>query len=593
MTAPLLGVRHLGITHRDATRPTPADVSFDVAPGEVLLILGPSGCGKSTLALALNGLIPHDVAATVTGEVWLGDDRLADLTVAEAAARIAVVFQDADAQLVAPNIVDEVAFGPENLCRPVEAIERAVESSLRAVGLWDRRGQAPEHLSGGGRQRLAIAAALAMDTPLLVLDEPTANLDPRGTREVYEALSRVLAICGRGIVLIEHNLDAALTIATRVLVLDHEGRVALDGTPHEVFVDGAAVLERLGVWQPVSLVAADRLRDAGYKVGAPLTLAALRAELEAQAGDSVSAREMHPRDTRSDVRPTAATPTTAAPTTPAPISAAPIALEARSLRVRRGEVTTLTDATLRIPTGSFTAVVGPNGAGKSTLLHALGGILPVPRGSVFVNGRDVSRLRTSELRRDLGLVFQNPEHQFLAATVYDELAIDGRRIRNPESVIAERVRHLLERFDLADFADQHPFLLSGGQQRRLSVATALADGARILLLDEPTFGQDRARARALIDEFAALHAAGVTIVMSTHDLQLATEVADRLVVLDDGRIVADGTVDEVLSSEVLERVGLGMPPLAQAFKGLDAVPALAGVRRLADLPGPGRLGGSA
>ena len=575
--ATLLRVERLGVRHRDADRATPVEVSFSVRPGEAWLVLGPSGCGKSTLALALNGLIPKDIAATVTGEVRVGATPLTELSMGEASARIAMVFQDADAQIVAPTVADEVAFGPENLCLPVDEIERRIESSLRAVGLWERRAEAPEALSGGGRQRLAIAAALAMGTPMLVLDEPTANLDPRGTAEVYAALERVLAAGDRGIVLVEHNLDAALRIATHVLVLDHEGRVALSGDPRTVFVDGASALTCLGVWQPAALIAAERLRDAGYAVGAPLTLPELRAQLDAAPPVAPGGRVPGLVD--------APTPTTDGGAATTADADGPPALEARALTLRRGSRTVLDDVHLRIPRGEFVAVVGPNGAGKTTLLHALGGMLPLPREVVRVDGLDVSRLRTRELRRRLGIVFQNPEHQFLTSTVRDELALGWQRDGAVDAEIAPRVERLLRRFDLEGSAAQHPFLLSGGQQRRLSVATALADGARILLLDEPTFGQDRARASALIDEFAQLHRDGATIVLTTHDLQLAVEVADRLVVVDGGRIAADGPVDEVLEGDVLERVGLGVPPLARVFRGLRAHPELASVRRLHDLPG--------
>src|SRR6478735_7323231 len=206
----LVRVRDLAITHDGETAAAPASVTFDVRPGEVVLLLGPSGSGKSTLTLALNGLIPQAVPAQVTGEIVVDGRETGAATVAELSTRVAMVFQDPDAQLVTGTVMDEVAFGPENLRMPVAEVLARAEAALRRVGLWERRGENPDRLSGGGRQRLAIACALAMGSPLLVLDEPTANLDPEGIDEVYRALAELVAAGDRAILLVEHNLDAAV-----------------------------------------------------------------------------------------------------------------------------------------------------------------------------------------------------------------------------------------------------------------------------------------------------------------------------------------------------------------------------------------------
>src|SRR6478609_9683468 len=231
---PLLRVRELGITHDGETTPAPASVSFDVAPGEVVLLLGPSGSGKSTLTLALNGLLPQSVPATVTGTVEVDGLDTKTTPVAVLSTRVGMVFQDPDAQLVTGTLLDEVAFGPENLRMPVAEVLSRAEAALRRVGLWERRAENPDRLSGGGRQRLAIACALAMGSPLLVLDEPTANLDPQGIDDVYAALSDVVTAGDRAILLVEHNLDAAMTFVTRTIVLDREGAVAFDGPVAEI-----------------------------------------------------------------------------------------------------------------------------------------------------------------------------------------------------------------------------------------------------------------------------------------------------------------------------------------------------------------------
>ncbi|MDY0828203.1 energy-coupling factor transporter ATPase [Microbacterium sp. BG28] len=564
--APLLHVEDLSITHEGATRPSPASVSFRIDPGEVVLLLGPSGSGKSTLALALNGLIPHDIPAEVAGRVRAGDLDTRDASVARLSSRVAMVFQDPDAQLVTGTLLDEVAFGPENLRLPVDEVLRRAEDALRRVGLWDRRHENPDRLSGGGRQRLAIAAALAMGSPLLVLDEPTANLDPRGIEEVYATLAELVAAGDRAILLIEHNLDAAVPLIDRVIVLDAAGAVVADGPADDVLRTRAEELHELGVWLPTCTLAALRLRAAGYRMEPlPLSPDELRAALEAQPA------------------PPSAAPAVRADARPAELSK-PI-VQVRSLTLRRGRTEVLHDVSLSVAAGSFVAIVGANGAGKTSLLQAIAGVVVPPRGTVTVAGADVGRGDARMLPARIGFVFQNPEHQFIAHTVADEIAHGLRRQRLADDEVHRRTDELLARFGLAERARAHPFLLSGGQKRRLSVGTALVAGAPVLALDEPTFGQDRARADELLALLAQLNAAGTTVLVVTHDMQLVTEYADHVVVVHEGRVAASGpTADVFADAALIERAGLRPPPLQRALAQLDGHPALDGVVRLADLP---------
>lgn len=573
--APLVRVRGLGVTHDGESAAAPASVSFDIAPGEVVLLLGPSGSGKSTLTLALNGLIPHAVPADLTGSVQVDGLDTATATVAELSTRVAMVFQDPDAQLVTGTVLDEVAFGPENLRMPVAEVLQRAESALRRVGLWERRAENPDRLSGGGRQRLAIACALAMGSPLLVLDEPTANLDPRGIEEVYAALGDLVASGDRAILLVEHNLDAAVGFVDRVVVLDNDGRLAADGTVDEVLRHRAEELHAMGVWLPVSTLAALRLRRAGYALEPlPLTPDELRARLEAvpppATGRSRSGGSL-PRGTARPLDESAAS--------------APL-ISARGLTVRRGRTDVLHGVDLDVAAGDFVAVVGANGAGKTTLIQALAGVIVPPRDTVRVDGIDVGRADARTLSSRIGFVFQNPEHQFIAHTVFDEVAHGLRLQHLPDDEVRERTMDLLRRFGLDGRADAHPFLLSGGQKRRLSVGTALVAGAPLLVLDEPTFGQDRARADELLGLLGRLNAEGTTVVVVTHDMQLVTDYAHRTVVLDDGRILAQGpTADVFADADLIERAGLRLPPLRRALHGLARHPELAPLARIEDLPG--------
>ncbi|MGX1702260.1 ABC transporter ATP-binding protein [Microbacterium sp. NPDC055357] len=606
-------VRDLAIRHEGADIALPASASFDIDRGEVVLLLGPSGSGKSTLTLALNGLIPHAVPAELTGDVEVAGLRTTDATVAELSTHVGMVFQDPDAQLVTGTLLDEVAFGPENLRMPVGEVLARAEDALRRVGLWERRTENPDKLSGGGRQRLATACALAMGSPLLVLDEPTANLDPRGIEEVYAALAELVAAGDRAILLVEHNLDAAIGFVDRVVVLDQGGRVVADGSVDAVLRDRADELHDMGVWLPVSALAALQLRRAGYALDPlPLTPDELAAALgagdpSASSGtgrgerDDPSASSGTGRGERDDPSASSGTgrrerddPSASSGTgarrgdPPAGSEAEGGLIQVRGLAVRRGRTEVLHGVDLDVAAGEFVAIVGANGAGKTTLLQAIAGVVPPPRGTVRIGDLDVARADVRTLSSHVGFVFQNPEHQFIAHSVYDEIAHGLRLRRLPDTDVRERTLALLERFGLADRAETHPFLLSGGQKRRLSVGTALVAGAPVLALDEPTFGQDRARADELLHLLRELNTEGTTILVVTHDMQLVTEYADRTVVIGDGRVLRAGpTADVFADDELLERAGLRPPPLRRALRGLTRHPELSRITRLADLPDGG------
>ena len=571
--ARLLQLREVGITHEGEDAATPASVSFEVSRGDVVLLLGPSGSGKSTLSLAMNGLIPHAVPATLTGRVEVAGMDAATHSVAQLSTQVGIVFQDPDAQLVTGTLLDEVAFGPENLRLPAADVLARAESSLRRVGLWERRSENPDRLSGGGRQRLAIACALAMGSPLLVLDEPTANLDPRGIDDVYAALGELAASGDKGIVLIEHNLDAAAPFVNRVVVLDAAGVVIADGAVDEILRGRAAELHDLGVWLPTSTLAALRLREAGYRFDPlPISPDELRAALDRQPAPAATREAGAGAGAATETR----------------VSASGTRIEVRGLTLRRKKTEVLTDVSLEVRDGDFLAIVGANGAGKTTLIQALAGVLTPPRGTVRIDGLDVARLDDRALSTHVGFVFQNPEHQFIAASVFDEIAHGLRRQHLDEAEIERRTLDLLDRFGLRERAHVHPFLLSGGQKRRLSVGTALVAGARVLVLDEPTFGQDRARADELLGLLRDLNREGTTIIVVTHDMQLVAEYADRVAVMESGRLTACGAPGEVFAdAELIARAGLRVPPLARALAPLATHPELRTVTRVADLPGGG------
>ena len=435
------------------------DVDLRIAHGERVLLLGPSGAGKSTLLAALAGLLPDD-----SGEA-AGHIEIDGLDPARARDRVGIVFQDPQTQLVMARSGDDVAFGLENRGVPAAQIWPRVSDALDRVGFPYPIVRSTAALSGGEAQRLALAGALALRPRLLLLDEPTANLDPDGAALVREAIGR--SRDDATTILVEHRVAEALPLVDRVVVLEAGGGVRADGSPEVVFAAYGDRLADEGVWVPGFTVPP-------LKAGAPAGAELLRADRAAVAG-----------------------------------RLAPV-----SIGVGEGEVL---------------AVTGPNGTGKSTLALLLGGLLAPTAGRVrgFGDDKPPHRWRAATLTGRIGSVFQNPEHQFVTSRVADELAVGPRRLGRSADEIGRIVDDLLDRLRLTRLAEANPYTLSGGEARRLSVATALATAPRVLVLDEPTFGQDRRTWIELVALLAGLRDEGHAVLAVTHDDAFTQAVADR------------------------------------------------------------------
>ncbi len=508
-------IRDLTVRYPRAAQPALQGVSLSARAGETLLLLGPSGCGKSTIGLCLAGLVPASIPAAVSGGIRLDGRDAALLGVGERTARVGIVFQDPDAQFCLLTVEEEVAFGLENLAVPPGDMDGRIGEALAAVGLASRRRERVDRLSGGQKQRLALACALARRPDVLFLDEPTSNLDPAARHEFFALLERLRRERPELIVIVvEHNLDELVGMVDRVAALDGEGRLALSGSPADVFGARGEELDRLGIWLPQVTELARRLRAAGLEIGGlPLTVAEAARELR---------RHLARR---------------AQPAPPARPPHAHAALAAPGLVFGYGDgPKILHGVSLEVPAGSFCALVGPNGAGKTTLAAHFAGIIAPRPGRVLIGDDDAAALSAAATAGRVGYVFQNPEHQFVERRVDDELAFGLRLRKRPPREIEEITGSLLADFGLARCRAMNPFSLSQGQKRRLSVATMLALGQRTLVLDEPTFGQDRRTAAALMERLRELHARGVTLLAITHDLRMVAEHADRAIVLIDGRV---------------------------------------------------------
>ncbi|HET6318260.1 MAG TPA: ATP-binding cassette domain-containing protein, partial [Chloroflexota bacterium] len=516
--------------------PALREVSCSIRPGERVLLSGASGSGKSTLGLCLSGLIPLSLDADMSGVALVDGLPTMAYPHGDLAERVGTVFQDPTSQFTMLTVDDEVAFGLENLGVPPAEMPARVQAALESVGLAERTSWRIDRLSGGQQQRLALAATLAMQPAALVLDEPTAHLDPRNARSLYSAIASAADATDATLVFIEHDLDRLLPhLPERALLLDRDGLLVADALLPDLFRDPATARS----WQAL-----------GVRLPTPTALALDESEYTSLP---VSFQEgvRWLRDHRWH----------GAPIEPAaPRSLGEDVVRARGLRLRysspAGSYLALRDVDLTVAEGELVALVGANGSGKTTLLRALTGLLPLEEGAIRIGGMDLRGGTPRQVASLVAHVFQNPEAGFVADTVEDEVAYGPRALGWPVPEVEAHARTLLERFGLQVLGRANPFTLSQGQKRRLSVATSLVLGPRVLLLDEPTFGQDRQSAEALLDEIARLRDQGLAIVVATHDLSLVRRIADRVVALADGEVLFDGPYSALIADAALvERIG--------------------------------------
>ena len=491
-------------------------LSWTIEEGAFALVIGRSGSGKSTVLRCLNGLVPHFSGGRFGGSVAIDGQDTRRHGPRDLAGTVGFVFQDPETQLFTDRVDDELAFGLEQRGVSPLTMRKRVEEVLDLLGIAHLRARAPSTLSGGERQRVAIAAALATQPRLLVLDEPTSQLDPWGAEEVLAALQRFNEDLGLTVVLAEHRLERVLGHVDTVRLL-RAGEEPIDGTPREM----------VGWLEPAALPPVAALGQALGWEEPPLTikearrhpaLAALRTRLAASAQP---ARHIPPGK---------------------PV----VALDGLEVEVEKRAV--LRDVSLTVREGEFVALMGRNGSGKTTLLRALLGFLPARRGHVCVEGVDRTGGDPADLGGAVGYVPQQPGSLFFQERLIDELRYTARQ-RGIGGVDGDHLE-LLERLGLGWAAERHPRDLSGGERQRAALATILAGRPRALVLDEPTRGMDPWHKRELLRLLRQVRSEGVAIVMATHDVEMVAEAADRVVLLGDGLVVADGTPAEVLTDSL-------------------------------------------
>jgi energy-coupling factor transport system ATP-binding protein len=525
-------------------------INLKVNAGEFVAIMGPTGGGKTTLCLALNGIVPHSTGGVIGGNVLIGGRDSKQQSVAELARTVGLIFQKPETQLFNMTVEAEVAFGLETLGLPPAEMHERIDWALSLVGMTGFRPRSPFELSEGQKQRVAIAAILAMKPPVLVLDEPTASLDPLGKREVFAAVDMLRQQEGITIIMVSHEAEQIAAFAQRVVVLSG-GKVVLDGTPKSVFMP-TRQLSEIGLSVPQVSRLADCLNQ---RLGSEFAFTQLHGayeglrEAELAASPLVNGPPTHSTQTE---------------------SAAANQFTIQNLSYSySNEHDALDNISLTIRKGEFVAVLGQNGAGKTTLVKHFNGLLRPTQGQILLDQVDIADNSVAELAQTVGYVFQNPDHMIFSPTVREELAAGPRNLGLAEPAVAQRVEETLDQFGLIPYADLQPALLSFGLRRKVSVAAVVAMQTAVLILDEPTTGLDRRSIDDLMAILVRLNRQGRTIILITHDMGLVARYVPWTILLHRGQLLAhDCTRPIFQQADLLHKTQLESPQITQLGRQL-------------------------
>jgi energy-coupling factor transport system ATP-binding protein len=556
--APLIRFEAVSYRYRAGERMALADIDLSVKRGEIIGIVGPTGAGKTTLCLAMNGIVPQFFGGEFYGAVHIADLDAIETPTSQLAHHVGMVFEDPDTQITATTVAEEVAFALENLKVPTPEIVRRVGEALGAVGLAGHEAKHPANLSGGQKQRLSIASALALSPDIIVLDEPTSQLDPVATAEVFAILRRLNQVNGLTVVVASHASEELAEIADRILLLA-DGRIVAEGPPEAVFSQ-TAKLRTLKVRPPDIVRSFEVLARCAAKAPVaerhPVTMAAAR---EAYVD-----------------YPLLVPSAPAMPATSPAMTASGTALAVEGLtHVYPDGTQALRGVDLSVAQGEFLGIAGRNGSGKSTLVRHFLRLLVPTSGTVRVGGGDIAELKVSDLAQRIGYVSQNAHQQIFCDSVAKEVGFALSMMGRPKSEIDARVAQALDSMELAWAADRHPISLSRGDRLRVVIAAVLALEPQILIFDEPTTGQDWRGSTAIVEMLRTLNRLGKTTVLITHHLYLLPGFVERLVVMDAGKIVLDGPLRDVFyDRDRMEMAGVIPPQTVRFAEGFPALRAL-------------------
>ena len=494
-------IENLRFIYPSRETPTLLGITTRVPCGAFVLLTGPTGCGKSTLLRTLNGLIPHASAGKLTGVVRLNGKDIAAQPLATTCQQVSLLFQNPDDQLFCTLVEDEVAFGLENLGFPPEEIKERITLALKQVGLTGFASRRISSLSGGEKQRVALAAICAMQPQVLLLDEPTSHLDPQGTRDILGIVKHLNSEAGITVILATHRTKEVAPLCSHVWLMN-EGRLRLDLRKVEAFQD-TTPYKHLGVQVPV---------DAPPKSSTP----SLK-----RASDTA----------RSEVL-----------------------LNIQNLRYRysNSDTDAVCNISCKVPRGEVLAIMGANGSGKTTLIHIIAGLLRPSSGAVTIDGKPCGRVKLHQLAGKVGIVFQNPDLLLQAENVRDEVAFGPKNLKFPPKTLEDRIDKTLTQFDLQNLSSEAPYALSRGQRQRTAVASTFSLHPDLFLLDEPTTGQDAQHLHQLMDELCdEIRQEHKTLIFATHDTDLTLKYADRILLLRNGTVIYDGDPDTAFADQDL------------------------------------------
>jgi len=551
----IVDISDLWYTYPGAQGPSLKDLHLKVKGGEFVLLTGPSGCGKTTFCRCLNGLIPHFYNGELKGAVVVDGLSIADHPTSEMAKHVGLIFQNPDNQIFALTVEKDVAFGLENLGVSKGEMVETIDWAMRMTGIGDLRSRATHELSGGQKQRLAIASILAMQPKVIVLDEPTSFLDPVGAERIFEVLATLNREYGITIILIEHRLDLAVRYANRVIVFN-DGEIIEDGSPAKVF--GADEPRLAGVGIPKIIELTKRLSRKGVifediPLGADSFVDEIRDRLPMVGTGTFDRRRMAEYEEL----------------TGAQRSEPMIEVKGISYTYPSG-VRALRNVDLTIHRGEFVAIMGENGAGKTTLVKHFNGLLKSQEGSVTVDGIDVAKVSVASIARRVGLVFQNPDDQLFSEDVEEEVRFALRNFGFDEDVIEKRVDWALNLLDIERYRKSSPFILSGGERKRVALASVLAWDPDVVVLDEPTIGQDYAQKERLRHFLIQLRTQGKTTIIVSHDVEFVADCRPRIVLMAEGQVVADGPTERIMTdAAALKRASVAPPEMIRVFSRLS------------------------
>ena len=532
---PIISFKNFSFQYRAQKKPTLQDINLDIYPGERVLIAGPSGSGKSTLAACINGLNPFSNPGECSGTLMVDGVDAPHSSIFDLAAHVGTVLQDPDGQFIGLTVGEDIAFSLENNCTPQPEMKEIVQHAAELVGIENHLGFAPHELSGGQKQRVSLAGVMVDDVKILLFDEPLANLDPATGKQAIELIDTIQQKTDTTVLIIEHRLEDVLWRNVDRIVLVNEGRILADMRPDDLL--SGSLLAENGIREPLYLTA---MRYAGIAV----TPEKHPAHIDSVVLDKADTARLHSWFQAEPL--------------PAPKPAPEPLLEVRDLcfGYNKGQHT-LQNVSFSIGKGEMVSIVGRNGAGKSTLSKLICGFETQDSGGIYLNGKDLKDENIRRRAKHIGYVMQNPNQMISKTMIYDEVAMALQGSGMTDEQIREKVEDTLKVCGLYPFRNWPVSALSFGQKKRVTIASVLVQDPELILLDEPTAGQDFRHYTDIMEFLQGLNTRGVTVVMITHDMHLMLEYTPRALVFCDGQLIADRSASAVLCDpELIERAAL-------------------------------------